>query len=98
MCQLLRNLCLFSGSTREPKIYYADTRNVVENGTLVDRFCDDSDQQMGTLVGSKSAPTTNESYLEIAYATPVDEPYHWRVDKMMKWNTTDYSFFYCDPY
>lgn len=78
-------------------MYFADTRNVVENGVLVDRFCDDSDKQMGTLASSKSAPMTYETFLEIAYATPPDEPYHWRV-KASTLNTTDYSFFVCDPY
>jgi len=79
-------------------MYYADTRNVVENGVLVDRFCDDSDQQMGTLASSKSAPiATYETFLEIAYATPPDEPIHWRVPAS-KLNVTDYSYFLCDSY
>jgi hypothetical protein len=98
MTKVELSLNFVSGSSPEPKMFYADTRNVVENGVLVDRFCDDSNQQMGTLASSKSAPVAEyETFLEIAYAKPPDEPIHWRVPAS-KINSTRYGYFVCDPY
>jgi len=75
-------------------LFYADTHNVVENGQLIDRFCDPGDAKVNYLAqNTGTGALEEETFFLISYSTPADEPIHDRVT-VGKFN---YDNFVCNP-
>jgi len=62
-------------ATDDSALFYADTYNVVENGELIDRWCDPGDAKVNYLVNNMgTAAFELPANLYITYTTPPEDP------------------------
>jgi len=78
------------------ELFYADTRNVVENGELIDRWCDPGDAKVNYLLNNTGTGVlTQHASLVVMYTTPPNDPELWRSPDTVN---PLHDNFVCDPY